>query len=199
MFDFLREQSEDKQLTNNKCFNFSSERLWRLTKSKYKECQDDQGKGVIYGVITPNAFDLRPRDSSVSLNQLITELCESKDEHRNRLVMNKKIANSLSKSMASIFIGKNNKKLLEDPRTISLLNLIEIVKTPNGEFNHNGIDACHYDLFYLSKDGSRLSLDSDEFKESDILDVKSLLAEIASIPCFSEDKIPFESNELGAT
>ncbi|MDR2241877.1 MAG: hypothetical protein LBE28_03825 [Providencia alcalifaciens] len=194
MFDFLSEQSEGKQLTDNKCFNFPSERLWRLTKSKYKECQDNHGKGVVYGIITPNAFDLRPRDSSVSLNQLITELSEPEDEHRNRLVMNKKITNSLSKSMASIFIGRNNEKLLEDPKTVSLLNLIEIVKTPNGEFNHNEIDACHYDLFYLSKDGSRLSLDSDEFKESYILDVKSLLAEIASIPCFNEYEIPFDSN-----
>lgn len=188
MFDILMED------TNDSCFfDFKSIRLWRMTSRKTTDDQKDQNKGVIFDVITPSAFDLRPSDKSVSLNKLkIESHNEDEDSLKNRKVMTLKIVNAEDTKMASIFISKddmNSQKLREDPETKKLLGFIEIKETVEGEFSYKGIDACHYDLFYLSKDGKKLVKGDAEFGEGYIINTKRLISEIAKIPtCVTKEE-----------
>ncbi|MGC6655582.1 hypothetical protein [Pantoea sp. EEL5] len=161
-------------------------RIWRLATRKLRETQLDDNKGVIFNIVTPDAFNLKPAHRSVSLNRLEIETDnEDEDSRNNRKVMACKVSNSLDENVASIFIGAEDflqAKLSEDPEYAELLNFFKIERTPGGSFSYGGINACHYDLIYLSKLGRELLSGDEEFKEDYIINTKRLISELAKLP-----------------
>lgn len=161
-------------------------RVWRLATRKIRATQEDKNKGVIFNVITPDAFTLKPSHRSVSLNKLLIETeDENNDSDKNRSVMQCKITNSMDESMASIFIHRDDltqEKIAEDPEYQELISFFKIEKTESGEFTHNNIDACHYDLIYLSKEGTEMLVGHADFKKDYIINTKRMISEIAKIP-----------------
>lgn len=180
MFASLLSAGEETK-EDSKEYKFSSLRIWRMV--TVQSPTSTKAKGFSAGKLTRNAFDLRPKDKSVSLSRLETEIDIKSDSQNNIKLMSCKISNI--EKMQDIFISEeaaNNSDLRLDPETSKLLNHIEFAETKDSKFSNDNVTGFHWDLFFISKDGEILSVGDEELSEPHILNAKDLLIEMSSIP-----------------
>ncbi|HDZ0993963.1 TPA: hypothetical protein RRU81_005269, partial [Klebsiella pneumoniae] len=164
--------------SNAEKYKFLSLRIWRLVTVKTENSTTP--KGFIDGVLTRNAFDLRPNEKSVSFSRLETEESIPNDSLKNKKLMACKIRTA--NKMQNIFISEesaNNEDLRLDPETNELLKHISFSETENSKFSNDGITGFHWDLFFISKNGNKLRSGDSELSEKHILDAKDLLIEMS--------------------
>lgn len=177
MFSAILKGETDKEIK----YDFLSLRIWRLVSIKTENSTTP--KGFANGILTRNAFDLRPNEKSVSLSRLQIEQNIEQDSVNNKKLMLCKLRTA--NKMQDFFISKdaaNNDELRLDPETNKLLKHISFSETKNSEFSNEGITGYHWDLFFISKNGTKLSSGDEELSEKHILDAKDLLIEIAALP-----------------